>query len=80
MTAPGESWDFYASGSAVSSGSPPLGWSLFMLGATYGHIRETVLNADYAPYNFLTMFSDGFIAIWLLVLLYLYYRLGGFRS
>ena len=33
-----------------------------------------------APYNFLTIFSDGFIAVWLLVLLYLYYREGGFRK
>jgi hypothetical protein len=55
-----------------------LGWSLFMLGATYGHIRETVLNSDYALYNFLTIFSDGFIAIWLLVLLWLYWRERGF--
>jgi hypothetical protein len=53
-----------------------LGWSLFMLGATYGHIRQTVLEGNYAPYNFLTIFSDGFIAIWLLVLLYLYDRWG----
>jgi hypothetical protein len=56
-----------------------LGWSLFMLGATHGHIRETVLNGDYAPYNFLTIFSDGFIGIWLLVLLWLYYRSDGFQ-
>jgi len=51
-----------------------LGWSLFMLGATYGHIRQTVLEGDYAPYNFLTIFSDGFIAVWLLALLWLYWR------
>ena len=57
-----------------------LGWSFFMLGATYGHIRETVLRDDYAPYNFFTIFSDGFIGIWLLVLLYLYWRLGGFQK
>ncbi len=57
-----------------------LGWSLFMLGATYGHIREMVVEGNYAPYNFLTIFSDGFIGVWLLVLLYLYYRQGGFRS
>jgi uncharacterized protein DUF6790 len=57
-----------------------LGWSLFMIGATYGHIREMVIEGNYAPYNFLTIFSDGFIAIWLLVLLYLYYRLGGFQK
>ena len=29
------------------------------------------------PYNFLTIFSDGFIAIWLLALLWLYWREGG---
>jgi hypothetical protein len=57
-----------------------LGWSLFMLGATYGHIRDTVVAGNYAPYNFLTIFSDGFIAVWLLALLYLYHRRGGFRQ
>jgi Family of unknown function (DUF6790) len=57
-----------------------LGWSLFMLGATYGHIHQMVLKANYAPYNFLTIFSDGFIAVWLLVLLYLYCRWGGFQG
>ena len=25
-----------------------------MLGAAYGHIRETVIKGDYAPYNFFT--------------------------
>jgi hypothetical protein len=49
-----------------------LGWSLFMLGATYG--------GDYALYNFLTLFSDGFIGVWLLLLLYLYWRQGGFQK
>jgi hypothetical protein len=29
-----------------------LGWSLFMLGATYGHIEQTLRAGDYAPYNF----------------------------
>jgi hypothetical protein len=57
-----------------------LGWSLFMLGATYGHIRETVLEGDHAPYNFLTLFSDGFIGVWLLLLLYLCWRQGGFQK
>ena len=57
-----------------------LGWSLFMLGATYGHIRQTALEGDYAPYNFLTIFSDGFIAVWLLALLWLYWRSGGFQA
>jgi hypothetical protein len=55
-----------------------LGWSLFMLGATYGHNHEMVIAGNYAPYNFLTIFSDGFVALWLLALLYLHYRQGGF--
>jgi hypothetical protein len=57
-----------------------LGWSLFMLGATYGHIHQMVKHGNYAPYNFLTIFSDGFIAIWLIVLLFLYWRFGGFQK
>jgi hypothetical protein len=57
-----------------------LGWSLFMLGATYGHVYQTLREGNYAPYNFLTIFSDGLIAIWLLGLLYLYYRSGGFNA
>lgn len=51
-----------------------LGWSLFMLGATYGHVMQTIRAGDYAPYNFLTIFSDGFVAFWLLLLLYLWRR------
>jgi hypothetical protein len=35
---------------------------------------------DYAPYNFLTIFSDGFVGVWLLVLLFLYWRCGGFEQ
>ncbi|MBN8549376.1 MAG: hypothetical protein J0M12_08690 [Deltaproteobacteria bacterium] len=50
------------------------GWSFFMLGATYGHIRDTVLSGNYAPYNFLMIFVDGFVAVWLLTLLFLDYR------
>ncbi len=46
-----------------------LGWSLFMLGAAYGHIREAVIEGNYAPYNFFPMFTDAFIVIWILVLL-----------
>jgi hypothetical protein len=57
-----------------------LGWSLFMLGATYGHIHQMVQHGNYAPYNFLTIFSDGFIGLWLLVLLFLYWRWGGFQT
>lgn len=56
-----------------------LGWSLFMLGAAAGHIYQTVTADNYAPYNFLMIFADGFVAIWLLGLLYLHYRCGGFQ-
>ncbi|MEF3366143.1 DUF6790 family protein [Methylocystis sp. 9N] len=54
-----------------------LGWSFFLLGATYGHVVQTLKAGDYAPYNFLTIFSDGFIAFWLLLLLYLKHRWDG---
>ena len=57
-----------------------LGWSFFMSGATYIHIDQTVHEGNYAPYNFLTMFSDGFITVWLLILLYLYHRWVGFQG
>lgn len=57
-----------------------LGWSVFMLGATYGHVVQTLREGNYAPYNFLTIFSDGFIGVWLLALLYLYYRWGIWRQ
>jgi len=57
-----------------------LAWALFMLGATYGHIHQMVHDGNYAPYNFLTVFSDGFVGIWLLGLLYLYNRWGGFQA
>jgi hypothetical protein len=43
------------------------------------HSRHA-LAGNYAPYNFLTIFADGFIAVWLLVLLYLYHRRGGFQQ
>ena len=57
-----------------------LGWSFFMSGATYIHIVHTVREGNYAPYNFLTIFSDGFITVWLLILLYLYHRWVGFSE
>jgi hypothetical protein len=57
-----------------------LGWSFFMLGATYIDIVHTMHEGNYAPYNFLTMFSDGFIAVWPLILLHLYHRWVGFQN
>ena len=57
-----------------------LGWLFFMSGATYIHIYHTVREGNYAPYNFLTIFSDGFVTVWLLILLYLYHRWVGFHN
>lgn len=56
-----------------------LGWSFFILGAAGVHLYHVVAEGDYAPYNFITMFSDALIGIWLLVLLFLYVRWGGLR-
>lgn len=52
-----------------------LGWSFFMLGAAYGHLHDTIVNANYAPYNFLMIFVDTLIPVILLGLLALKYRL-----
>jgi hypothetical protein len=79
MAARGASSDSCASGSAARSGLPPGSAGRFsMLGATFGHIREMMLAGNYAPYNFLTIFSDGFIAVWLLALLYAWHGEVGF--
>ena len=51
-----------------------------MFGATYINIDQTVHEANYAPYNFLTMFSDSFITVWLLSLLCLYHLWVGFQN
>lgn len=57
-----------------------LGWSFFMIGAAYGHIVDALRESNYASYNFLPIFTDSFIAIWLLILLYLYHRRVGFKG
>lgn len=51
-----------------------LGWSLFMLGAAYGHLLDTIQNANYAPNNFFMIFVDALVAVLLLGLLALKYR------
>ncbi|WP_323013612.1 DUF6790 family protein [Devosia sp.] len=50
-----------------------LGWSFFMLGAAYGHLLDTVQNANYAHNNFFMIFVDALIAALLLGLLALRY-------
>ena len=51
-----------------------LGWSLFLLLAGYGHIRETVLHGNFAPYNFGCIAGDIVPAVCILVLTSLYYK------
>ncbi len=50
-----------------------LGWSFFMLGAAWGHLLDTIQNANYAPNNFFMIFVDTLIAAILLGLLALRY-------
>jgi len=57
-----------------------LGWSLFLLGAAYGHVHQLLVEGDFAPYNLIPAFTDTFIALWLLGLLYAYHRSGGIET
>ena len=49
-----------------------IGWSTFLLCAGWGHLRETIVNNNYAPYNFQFIAGDFLPAVTLLVLSYLY--------
>jgi hypothetical protein len=57
-----------------------IGWSFFMFGAAWGHIRELIVEGNYAPYNLMPAFTDTFIPLYLLGLLYAYWRAGGLDS
>ena len=57
-----------------------LGWSFFLLGAAYGHVYQLLAKADFAPYNLMPAFTDTFIPLWLLGLLYAYHRSGGLQG
>lgn len=54
-----------------------IGWSFFLLGAAWGHVRDIMVAGNLAPYNLLPAFTDAFIPIYLLGLLYAYWRVGG---
>jgi hypothetical protein len=54
-----------------------LGWSFFMFGAAWGHVEEIVTHGNYAPYNFFPAITDTLIPLYLLGLLYAYWRAGG---
>jgi len=53
-----------------------LGWSFFLLGATYGHIYQMILHGDYSPYNAGMILPDLITPIILLTLLYVKFRKG----
>lgn len=48
-----------------------LGWSFFLIGANYVHIKEMVLSNNYAPYNSDIIFYTILTPLILLILLYL---------
>lgn len=48
-----------------------LGWSFFMLGADYGHIKDLIVHQNVSPYNAGSIIPDLVIPIILLFLLYL---------
>ncbi len=52
-------------------------WSFFMFGAAWGHVHEIVERGNYAPYNFFPAITDTLIPLYLLGLLYAYWRAGG---
>ena len=43
-----------------------IGWSFFMLGATYGHIHQTLLQGNFAPYNYGIILPDLLVPVILL--------------
>ena len=51
-----------------------------MLGAAWGHIRGIIVEGNFAPYNLMPAFTDTFIPLYLLGLLYAYWRSGGFHG
>lgn len=57
-----------------------LGWSFFLFGAAYGHVHQLLVEGDFAPYNLMPAFTDSFIPLWLLGLLWAYHRCGGLKD
>ena len=54
-----------------------LGWSFFLFGAAWGHVRDIIVSGNLPPYNLFPAFTDTIIPIYLLSLLYAYWRAGG---
>lgn len=55
-----------------------LGWSIFLLGAGYGHVRETLRHGNFELYNFGMILPDIVLPVILLALLFLHR--GGMRG
>lgn len=53
-----------------------IGWSFFMLGATYGHIKQTLVHGNFESYNFGIILPDLLVPVILLALLLLKYPWG----
>lgn len=51
-----------------------IGWAFFMLGAAFGHLRDTLVHGNFAPFNFWMIFVNGFVGLYLLALLYFYFK------
>lgn len=51
-----------------------LGWGMFLTFAGYGHLKQTVLYHNYAPYNYGYIAGDLLPALFLFVFAYLYYK------
>ena len=51
-----------------------LGWSLFLLGAGYGHVRDVILHDNYAPYNYGFIAPNFILPVVILVLKGFYFK------
>jgi hypothetical protein len=51
-----------------------------VFGAAWGHVQQIIVEGNYASYNFFPAITDTLIPIWLLGLLYAYWRAGGLES
>lgn len=51
-----------------------LGWSLFLIGAGIGHVRELVINNNFAPYNYGYIAPDLLVPLLIFVFLFLNHR------
>lgn len=57
-----------------------IGWSFFLLGATFGHIKQTLVHGNYAPYNYGIILPDLLVPVIFLILFVLKSRLNYSKS